>query len=968
MPDPADTDAVRVSVWLPHGDLPRWLGAALLEIDALPGVALRIERHAAAPIERLTTLDRWWRARVPLLQPWRPDGSARERLAAWQALDGQPAHIAFAIDPGAPASAHVLGGAGGDSLWRSFPLLESITGGAGIRLGCWQRRAAGEPLRQTHAVHVAASARYAHALAGLATALRGLVAQVLPADPRQAGAPPADSRNAAALPADSRHAAALPAASAAAGGPAPFGRAAPTAGRTGHGAAGWGLRGRARAWVERQRALWLSERWRIGVIDAPLAQLTVPGPLPPVRWITREAFGGYWADPFGVPGDPRQLACEHFDEHTGLGQIDLLRFDATDRLVGRTRLPLGAGRHVSFPNMFEIGGRRFGLPETVAARECVLYEVDAAGTWRPLATLLQGVAAADPAMFEFEGRCWLAYTDLAIGAQDNLCLQHAPRPEGPWQPHARNPVKLDITGARMAGGVFRHAGALYRPAQDCLRTYGAAVVLHRIVRLTPDAFDEVAVRRFEPDARGPCPHGLHTLTAWGDRTLLDGKRHRPNPIAFGRKFRQSWAARVQRRRGAPMARAASPPAPLPAAPAAPAARAAWPARVAVPGSEPLPVPPARRVFVYLPHLRVGGGEISMLRLAQGFAEAGLAVDLVVHTLHNRELDIPPGVNVVNLDSAGTVAALRRLVAALRQRRPQWLLSAFAHTNVAAVAAAAMAGTGTRCIVSEHAPLTRQIAQQGGWRYRLLPPLVRWAYRRADAVVAVSEGVRADLQSLAGPAVAIDVIRNPVLPHDLHDELAQPPDHAWLLDASLEVVLSVCRLSVEKDLPTLVRAFAQVRAQRPAARLLVAGEGPDRPRIEALVAELGLTTVVCLPGRTGQPLRWMHRARVFVLASTFEGFGNVLVEALACGTPVVSTDCPVGPRELLEGGRFGRLVPVGDAAAMAGAIVAALEQPGLPPGAREAAQQYTLGNAAAAYLRRFESLAPPSAASTAAPAC
>jgi hypothetical protein len=188
-------------------------------------------------------------------------------------------------------------------------------------------------------------------------------------------------------------------------------------------------------------------------------------------------------------------------------------------------MPLGGGAHASFPLVLEIDGRRLGLVETAARRECVLHEVDASGTWRPLATLLQGVAAADPALFKWQDRYWLAYTDIDLGANDNLCLQHASSLEGPWQPHANNPVKIDVTGARMAGGLFWHEGVLYRPAQNCMPTYGSALVVHRVLRCTPTEYEEETVRRFAPDRQGPCPDGMHTLSAWGERTLIDGKRN-----------------------------------------------------------------------------------------------------------------------------------------------------------------------------------------------------------------------------------------------------------------------------------------------------------------------------------------------------------------------------------------------------------------------------------------------------------
>lgn len=345
----------------------------------------------------------------------------------------------------------------------------------------------------------------------------------------------------------------------------------------------------------------------------------------------------------------------------------------------------------------------------------------------------------------------------------------------------------------------------------------------------------------------------------------------------------------------------------------------------------------------------------MVRLAHGLAETGLEVDLVVHSEATREITVPPGVCLINLNCGSTLTALWALVRLLRDRRPQWVLSAFPHTNIAAVTAVALSRADARCVISEHAPLSRQIVHQGNWRYRLLPPLVRWAYRRAHAVVAVSTGVRDDLRNLLGPNASPHVIRNPVLAPDFEAEMAQTPDESWLADASLQVVLSVCRLSVEKDLPTLLQAFAEVHRERPTTRLILAGEGPDRVRLESMVRDLGLSDVVRLPGRTGQPLAWMRHAAVFVLASQYEGFGNVLVEALACGTPVVSTDCPVGPSEVLDGGRLGSLVPVGNVSAMAQAISKVLEHRELPAGAREAALKYTQANSCATYRRLFDGL-------------
>ncbi len=387
---------------------------------------------------------------------------------------------------------------------------------------------------------------------------------------------------------------------------------------------------------------------------------------------------------------------------------------------------------------------------------------------------------------------------------------------------------------------------------------------------------------------------------------------------------------------------------------------------------------AGRVAVLIPHLRTGGGELSMLRLAAGLARGGLKVDLLVHTLQQAELVVPAELGVVELDrngrlgSLGSVRVLANWLRGPQQRRPHWLLSAFPHTNVAAVAARAWARSDCRCVISEHAPLSLQIQRQGNLRYRVLPPLVRWAYPRADAVVAVSQGVRDDLQRLVGPGLRLHTIANPVL----DDETAWPagatsaapdggdggdagtPLHPWLKDQRLQVVLSVSRLSEEKDIPTLLRAFLQVHGQRPQARLLLAGEGPARSMLQRLVAELGLDEVVALPGRISKPRAWMQAATVFALASQYEGFGNVLIEALASGTPVVSTDCPVGPREILDGGRFGSLVPVADPAAMARALMQALDHPALPAGARAHAARFTDTAACTAWRQLLDGLRGP----------
>lgn len=302
-------------------------------------------------------------------------------------------------------------------------------------------------------------------------------------------------------------------------------------------------------WVVRQRNRWLSEQWRIGLIDAPLHTLLAPGALPPIRWITPAERAGYWADPFGLPGAATELLCERYDERSGVGRIERLALhgDGTRSLgavevrdAGGAPGRLGGGLHASFPHTFEADGECFVVAETGAARECVLYRIDAQGRWHAPVTLLDNVAAADPALFRHDGRWWLAITDADQGVHDNLCLFHAEQLTGAWQPHAANPVKVDRGGARMAGRFFVHEGRLYRPGQDCSSTYGGAVVLFRVDELTPLRFRESPVRRLAPDPHGPLPSGLHHVSAWGERTLVDGKRLIVSPAALARKLRARW--------------------------------------------------------------------------------------------------------------------------------------------------------------------------------------------------------------------------------------------------------------------------------------------------------------------------------------------------------------------------------------------------------------------------------------------
>ena len=329
----------------------------------------------------------------------------------------------------------------------------------------------------------------------------------------------------------------------------------------------------------------------------------------------------------------------------------------------------------------------------------------------------------------------------------------------------------------------------------------------------------------------------------------------------------------------------------------------------------------------------GGAERVIISLANGFAKMGVRTDLVMKQANGPYLSlVSDDVTVVNLGAhIGTAAGnplakARRFLSALRRlrdymvdRRPRAMISAVTLENLVAVMARKLAGSDCRLLLGQRDTMSRM----SHWHARAL---ARWLYPLSDGVVAVSRGVAEDLVKVVpGIRDKVTVICNPVDLHGIRRLSQMEPDHPWFIGSQSQVVLAVGGLKTVKDFATLVRAFAEVRRTRP-LKLVILGDGPERGRLEALVSELGLSGDVSLPGFTANPYACMRRSAVFVLSSVTEGFPNVLLEALACGCPVVSTDCQSGPDEILEGGKWGELVPVGNPGALAAAMVRALENP------------------------------------------
>ncbi len=334
-----------------------------------------------------------------------------------------------------------------------------------------------------------------------------------------------------------------------------------------------------------------------------------------------------------------------------------------------------------------------------------------------------------------------------------------------------------------------------------------------------------------------------------------------------------------------------------------------------------------RISLFVPSMRGGGAERSMLTLARGFAGRGHEVDLVLAQAEGPYLaEVPGSVRVVDLEAPRVLSSLPALVRYLRRERPKAVLSAMGRANVIALWARRLAAGDTRLVVSERNALSFATRNAPSWRQKLMPRLAHRFYPWADGVVAVSDGVADDLSLVARlPRESITTIYNPVVSPELLEKSEAPLDHPWFAPDQPPVVLGVGRMMVQKDFPTLIRAFARIRADRP-ARLLILGEGEERPRLEALTRELGVEAEVSMPGFVKNPLPYMRRSSIFVLSSAWEGFPNVLVEALACGCPAISTDCLGGSAEILENGRYGKLVPVGDDGALAEVILSTLDAP------------------------------------------
>lgn len=366
-----------------------------------------------------------------------------------------------------------------------------------------------------------------------------------------------------------------------------------------------------------------------------------------------------------------------------------------------------------------------------------------------------------------------------------------------------------------------------------------------------------------------------------------------------------------------------------------------------------------------------GTERVTASIARGLADRGHSVDFLVEDSDGwliEELAAHPNVRVINLteqpvpvflhrlfqlrivlrnlmesprallglSNSGTLRLLRvmghnnapvlALYRYIRRELPASVLSFLNYPNLVLLMVAPYAGGDTRYIVNVRNHITTSARHGESKWMRSVPGLIQRFFPRADCVVGPSRGVVDDVQQITGLSPGrFRVIVNPVYRSQITTLSMEPPEHPWLAEGEVPVIVAAGKLKLQKDYPTLLKAFAKVRESR-AARLIILGRGSLREALESQAEELGISADLDMPGHVKNPYVFFRNASVFVLSSGWEGLPNALIEAMACGSPVVSTDCPSGPSEILEEGRIGRLVPVGDVEQMAAAIVATLESP------------------------------------------
>ncbi len=357
---------------------------------------------------------------------------------------------------------------------------------------------------------------------------------------------------------------------------------------------------------------------------------------------------------------------------------------------------------------------------------------------------------------------------------------------------------------------------------------------------------------------------------------------------------------------------------------------------------------SEKIAIFIPTMEAGGAERVAISLTKGFLDYGIKADLVLVSAKGPLMNhLPVGVTVVNLKKGRTICAVFKLGAYLKKEKPTALISLMNHANIVAITAGVISRFKGHIMATEHNSIQFDLMGKGGLKNRLMLLLMRYVYKYADSVVAVSKGIVEELQtSLALKNVVC--IYNPVDQPQLVDgNIKNTPPRATA-SGSCKTIVAIGRLSPQKNYNLLIKSFNLIRDSGH-ARLHILGEGIERPELEKMIEDLSLHGLVTLHGYVTAPFDWLCKADLFVLSSSWEGLPLVIIEALASGVTVVATDCHSGPAELLENGKYGYLVPVDDAEKMAKAILYALKNPLEPELLKKRAEDFSIPRITEQYL-------------------
>lgn len=355
----------------------------------------------------------------------------------------------------------------------------------------------------------------------------------------------------------------------------------------------------------------------------------------------------------------------------------------------------------------------------------------------------------------------------------------------------------------------------------------------------------------------------------------------------------------------------------------------------------------RKTYIafFIPSMRGGGAERVFLNLANELIKVNYRVDMVLAQKEGPFLrDISSKVNIIDLKSSRILKSLFPLVSYLQREKPEILLSSLNHVNIISIVSKIISRTSSKIIIKQDSYY--ELSSN-----RIIMFLEKTLFKKADHIIAVSRDVKKSLMEiLAIPDEKIKVIYNPIFNQDILKKSKEKINHSFFNNKKNKVILGVGRLSEVKDFSTLIKAFNMIKTD--AMRLIILGEGQYRSELENLIRELGLKEYVSMPGFVDNPYAYMAKTDAFVISSLREGLPNVLIEALACGANIISTDCPGGPSEILDGGKYGRLVPVGDVGKLAEAISASLDSPIDKGALLNRAKIFSIENALEEYIKIF----------------